>query len=395
MSVTASTTDATPYVIDVSDAALGSIRCRLEEYPWDSLPDAGGWRCGTDKRFLKTLIDYWLTHYDWREQERHLNHWPQFTATLDGVPLRFYHVRGANPRRALLLSHGWPGSAFEFLHLIEPLTHPERFGGHARDSFDVVIPCLPGFGFSGSPPHPMGPRAMARLFNRLMTEVLGYREYIAQGGDWGAAISAWLGYDHAPHCRGVHLNMVLVRAAGEPLGEEEVAWAQQARRSRFAEGGYSHQQGSRPQTLAYAMQDSPVGVAAWILEKFAWWSDVPRDDSGVPDVLARYSMDDLITNIMFYVATGSFASAAWIYYAFFSEERSGSFPAGSRCEIPTAVAAFPDPTFPPPPRSFVERAYNLVQWHVMPRGGHFAALEAPQLLLDDIRTFARHLDNIV
>lgn len=395
MSTPVSPADPVPYVMAVPDEVLTSIRRRVTEYPWDSVPAAGGWRCGTEKAFLRTVADYWRDHYDWREQERRLNRWPQYTVNIDGVSLRFYHVRGANPGRALLLSHGWPGSAFEFLNLMEPLVHPERFGGVAADSFDIVVPCLPGFGFSGPPPAPIGPRAIARLFNRLMTEVLGYRHYIAQGGDWGGAISGWLGHDHAPACRGVHLNMVLVRAAGAPQGDEEVAWVEQARRSRFAEGGYSHQQGSRPQTLAFAMHDSPVGVAAWILEKFAAWSDLPLDQQGVPDLLARYSLDDLITNIMFYVATGSFASAAWIYYAFFTEERSGSFPAGSRCEVPTAVACFPDPTFPPPPKSFVERGYNLAQWHIMPRGGHFAAMEAAPLLVEDIRTFGRCLDRIV
>lgn len=387
--------EVAPYAIHVPDEVLASIGRRLGDYPWDGMPDAGGWGCGTDIGFLRRLVHYWLNDYDWRAQEERLNRWPQFTVEVEGVRLRFYHVRGANPGRALLLSHGWPGSALEFLHLIEPLVHPERFGGRASGAFDVVIPCLPGFGFSGRPAEPIGPRAIARLFNRLMTDVLGYDSYIAQGGDWGSAISAWLGHDHAPACRGVHLNMVLVRAAGGPQGEEEQAWASGLARSRFAEGGYSHQQGSKPQTLAFAMQDSPVGVAAWIIEKFAAWSDLPKEDDGSPDLLARYSFDDLITNIMFYVATGSFASAAWIYYAFFTQERSATFPEGGRCEAPTAVASFPDPTFPPPPRSFAERGYNLVQWSPMSRGGHFAALEAPEPLLEDIRVFARRLDGIV
>ncbi len=383
-----------PYRIHVDDTTLASIRHRVETYPWQAMPDAGGWRCGTDLTFLRRLADHWLHTYDWRAWEARLNAWPQFTAEVAGTRLRFYHVRGSRPGRALLLSHGWPGSAFEFLHLIEPLTHPERHGGDPADSFDVIVPCLPGFGFSGPPAEPMGPRAVAGLFHRLMTEVLGYDRYIAQGGDWGSAVSAWLGHDYPDHCRGVHLNMVLTRAAGGLQGDEEQAWANRMRRHRFAEEGYSHQQGSRPQTLAFAMQDSPVGVAAWIVEKFAAWSDLPRDASGAPDLLARYSLDDLITNIMFYVATGSFASAAWIYYAFFAQERSGAFPEGSRCETPTAVAAFPEPVFAPPPRSFVERGYNLVQWNAMPRGGHFAALEAPDLLLDDVRTFARRLDGL-
>lgn len=392
-----------PYTFHVDETVLQRIHQQIRNFRWDIVPAkadtaAGGWQAGVEPGFLRALCDYWVDGYDWRAQETALNRFPQFTADVDGSTIRFYHVRGSGDkgRPALLLSHGWPGSAFEFDELIEPLTHPERFGGNAADGFDVVVPCLPGFGFSGRPSAPVGPRAIARQFAKLMTEVLGYDRYIAQGGDWGSVISAWMGYDDAIErgggCCGVHLNMVTVQPALPPAEGEEQAWARIMGQQQATEGAYSHMQGTRPQTLTYALMDNPVGIAAWIAEKFAVWSDLPRRDNGAPDLAAGYTFDRLLTNIMFYAATDSFATATWIYYAMMQQERSRTFPPGERCETPTAVAAFPDPAFPPPPRSRIAKGYNLVQWTPMCRGGHFAAMEQPQALIDDIRAFARRFD---
>jgi microsomal epoxide hydrolase len=387
--------EVTPFRISLPEAKLQSINASLLNFPWDSLQVGEGWTLGTSAKFMRDLTAYWIERYEWRAQETSLNRFPQFRVCIDGLELHFYHVRAKELRkdrasRPLLLCHGWPGSVFEFLRLIEPLTNPVGFGGASDDAFDVVIPALPGFGFSGRPRAPLGPRAVATLFNTLMTDVLGYRSYLAQGGDWGAIIASWLGIDFPTHCRGIHLNMmVFARSEVADLLPEERTWLARFQALQVTEGGYSHLQGSRPQTLSIAMHQSPLGVAAWIVEKFALWSDLTRDSNGNPDLCSLYSYDDLLTNIMFYVGPDSFASSAWIYYAFRSDRDNVLFADGRRCETPTAVAAFPDPVFSPQPRVMAERSYRIFQWTDMSRGGHFAAMEAPDLLTEDIRQFAR------
>jgi pimeloyl-ACP methyl ester carboxylesterase len=390
---------AKPFSIAVKQEVLDRIAQRIRDYRWDVFPDAGGWRCGTGLADMRKLCDYWLNDYDWRAQEQRLNRFPQFMATIDGIDIHFYHVKGsssaAGKSRALILTHGWPGSVFEFLNVIEPLAHPEKFGGpdtvgNSADSFDVIVPALPGYGFSGRPANPIGPRAVAAIFNQLMTDVLGYESYIAQGGDWGAGVSSWLAFDHAPACRGLHLNMVMVHSqlAASNSTAEENAWQQRMQDNQKLEGSYAQQQATKPQTLAYALMDSPVGIAAWIIEKFGGWTDVTRAADNTPD-LSNFSFDDLLTNIMFYVATDSFATATWLYHGFLIREQSRFFPEGKRCETPTGFAAFPDPLLPPPPRSHVEKSYNLIHYTTMNKGGHFAAMEQPQLFIEDVRAFGR------
>lgn len=379
---------ARPFTIAVPDDVLDGIRSRVRAYDWDALPDAGQWWHGTSMAYLRDFTRYWLEEYDWRASEAALNRWPQFKAEVDGLELHFIHVKGSQPQpRAMIVSHGWPGSVAEFLEIIEPLAHPERFGGDAADGFDLVVPSLPGYGFSGRPASPIGPRETGRLFHRLMTDVLGYERYLAQGGDWGSAVSGWMGADHAPACAAVHLNMAFVRAQGvEAQTEEEHAFDQRMKLSMMLEGAYFQLQATKPQTLAFAMMDSPVGVAAWILEKFAAWSDLPRDAANAPDLSARYTRERLLTNIMIYLVTKSFATSTWMYRGM-ALQSPREFPAP--VSVPVGVAAFPDPCFPPPPRSLAERSYNIVHWTPMTRGGHFAAMEEPQLLIDDIRAFAR------
>src|SRR5690606_127213 len=358
---------------------LDRISQRIRDYRWDALPDAGGWRCGIGLDYTRKLCDYWLNEFDWRKQEQRLNRFPQFMATVDGVDIHFYHVRSSNPSaanngRAILLTHGWPGSVFEFHNVIEPLAFPERFigegkvGGDAADAFDVIVPALPGFGFSGRPASPIGPRAIAKLFAKLMTDVLGYKSFVAQGGDWGSGVTAWLGFEHASVCRGIHLNMLMVQPALPPQTDEEKTWLQNMMAIQVQEGAYGQLQATKPQTLAFALMDSPVGIAAWIAEKFGGWTDVPRSADKTPD-LSRFSFDDLLTNIMFYVATDSFATSAWIYFAMMQLEGSRTFPPGQRCETPTGFAAFPDPMLIPPPRSRVEKGYNLIHFTPMTQGG--------------------------
>jgi pimeloyl-ACP methyl ester carboxylesterase len=383
---------ATPFSIAIDDAVLADIRERVSRYPWADLPDAGGWHCGTSLGYLRDLTRYWLDNYDWRTEEAKLNQLPQFQAEIAGLKLHFIHVKGSGTKNLpLLLSHGWPGSFFEFAEIIEPLAHPERFGGDAEDGFDVVVPSLPGYGFSGRPPHPIGPRSTAGLFNALMTQVLGYDRYLAQGGDWGAVITGWLGYRHAESCRAIHLNMIGLRNADmTPVSETEKAWDTKFRTLFRQEGAYLQLQATKPQSLAFAMMDSPVGIAAWIIEKFAAWSHLPRDPLGAPALGMRYSQDQLLTNIMIYLVTKSFATSTWMYRGFFAEQPTGMAP-GTSVTVPTGIAAFPDPVYGPPPRSLVERGYNVTHWTDMPRGGHFAALEEPELFVADLRAFARNI----
>ncbi|HKY19864.1 MAG TPA: alpha/beta fold hydrolase [Vicinamibacterales bacterium] len=379
-----------PFSIEVPERTIDAIRERVACFDWAGLPDAGAWSAGIGLAELRRIADYWVGHYNWRAAEHELNRFPQFVADLGSQRLHFVHMRGS-ARRPLILTHGWPGSFFEFMHLVEPLAHPERFGGRPEDGFDVIVPSMPGFGFSGRPPGIIGPRATAGLFRKLMTEVLSYPRFLAQGGDWGASVSAWMAHDDPQSCAGLHLNMVLVQARdAKPQTEEECAHWTRRQQSGLEENGYASLQGTRPQTLSVAMHDSPLGVAAWIIEKFAAWSDLPRTD-GIPDLRARYTYDQLLTNVMIYLVTGSFATASWMYRGRILE-RSSSFGSGERVRVPTAIAVYPDPAFEMAPRSQVSKSYDVRRWTVMPRGGHFAALETPEPFVDDLRQFATTLD---
>lgn len=376
-----------PFQFHVTDDVLQGILARVANYPWHEMPNDGGWDYGTNMDYLRELCAYWVEGFDWRAQEARINSFPQFTTPVDGVDIHFIHEQGsgANPM-PLLISHGWPGSVAEFYELIEPLAHPERFGGKIEDAFTVIAPSLPGFGFSGRPPRPYGPRKMAGVLNSLMTKTLGYESYLAQGGDWGGAICSWLGFDHAPACSAIHINVLTMRHPDGPQTSEEIAWAEQFDRDQIMQDGYRTQQATRPQTLSYAMMDSPVGIAAWLVEKFHDWSDVP-----VGGIENAHSKDELLTNIMIYITTGTFNTASWIYYGRREEGGRILSPEGARVEVPTGCAVFPAEMLRWPPRSYAERIYNIQHWSEMCRGGHFAAMEEPQMLLEDIRTFARRL----
>ncbi len=374
--------------IAVPDDTLNFIQARVRDYPWHEMPDDGGWEYGTNLDYMKSFCDYWVTEFDWRKQEAHINSFSHFTAPIDGIDIHFIYEKGSGPNpKPLIISHGWPGSIVEFLEIIDVLAHPEKHGGRVEDAFDVVAPSLPGFGFSGRPPRPYGPRKMADIFNTLMTDVLGYKTYIAQGGDWGGAISSWLGFDHAPACAAIHINILTMRHKDEPTGKEEIAWSTQFDKDQIVQDGYRTQQATKPQTLSYAMMDSPVGIAAWILEKMHGWSDIKNND-----IESVYSKDQLLTNIMVYIVTRTFNTASWIYYGRREEGGRLLSPEGKRVEVPTACAVFPEELLAWPPRSYAERIYNITQWTEMPRGGHFAAMEEPELLIRDIRQFVRSLD---
>lgn len=375
-----------PYRIAVPEATLARIRARLADADWtDDLP-GGGWDYGVDTAYLRALADHWLTRYDWRAVEAELNRQPHFMANVDGSDIHYVHVRAKSPGALpLILTHGWPGSFTEFMHLIGPLTDPAAHGGDAADAFDVVIPSMPGYGFSAKPERPIGPRRVAALWRSLMVDTLGYGRFAAQGGDWGAAVTTWLGHDHAAHLCGIHLNMIVLRPGdtANPTAAE-VAWQQEARKVMEVEGAYYREQATKPQTLGVGLMDSPLGTAAWILEKFKTWSDVGDDLS------SRYTMDQLITNIMVYLVTRTINTANWMYRGV-AEERSGKLPTGSKVQVPTACAIFPGDFVPFPPRSWVERMVNLTRWTEMPAGGHFAAMEEPERFVEDVREFFRPL----
>jgi len=366
------------YTINISDERLADIATKTAGYDWCQLPAVGGWSAGVGIDDLKRLVSYWQNQFNWRAGERRLNELPNFTTEIEGETIHFVHKRGDGSKPPVLLLHGWPGSYIEFEQLLDQL---------AADGHDVIVPSLPGFAFSNPITGVIGCRRAGALMHRLMVRLFGHSRFIVQGGDWGHGIAAWMAHDQGDALLGIHLNMVNLHAEDVvPTTDEEREFV--AKRDSLAawESGYSHQQETRPQTLAVAMADSPVGAAAWILEKFGKWSDLPRRADGSPDIWSKFSEEQLLTNIMLYVGTSSFVTATWIYHGK-RLEGSQVFPAGTRIQVPTGVAAFPDPVFIPPPRSFAEKTYNVVHWNDMPRGGHFAALEQPELMLADLRAF--------
>ena len=376
-----------PFKVNISDQIIKDIYGKVEKYHWHEMPKDGGWEYGTNLDYMKEISKYWVNEFDWRKQEAKINKYSNFITRVDDIDIHFIQEKGSgsNPMPLLIL-HGWPGSIVEFLDIIEKLAHPERFGGKEEDGFDVITPSLPGYGFSGCPSRPIGPRKMADIFNKLMTKNLSYKNYLAQGGDWGATISNWLAYDHSKTCKAIHINCLTMRNPEGPQTKEEKDWETKFVKDQIMQDGYRTQQATKPQTLSYGMMDSPVGIAAWIIEKFYFWSDIKNNN-----IESVYSKETLLTNIMVYIVTKTFNTASWIYYGR-REEGGRFFPKDfHRIEVPTAVALFPAEMSAWPPRSYVDRIFNIKRWTKMPKGGHFASLEQPDLLVDDIRAFAKSL----
>lgn len=373
-----------PYRIEVPETVLVDLHRRLDATRFPEPLPGGAWQRGADVAYVRELCSFWRHGYDWRKHEAELNRHPQFLCEVDGVDIHFWHVRGKGPAPIpLVLIHGWPGSIYEFYHHIGPLTDPAAHGGDPADAFDVVVPALPGYGWSGKPREPgWGAARIAAAFDRLMVEELGYPRYGAQGGDWGSIVTTTLGQNHAAHVLGIHLNLgVAARPQGADEDEETRAHAQRSEAWQAAEAGYSHVQGTKPMSLAIAQTDSPAGLAAWIVEKFRTWSDCGGD------VERAFSREWLLTNLMFYWAPGSIASAANLYYETMS---AGRIDLSARIAVPTAVAAFPKEIIAVP-RRWLEARFDLRRYTEMPRGGHFAAVEAPELWLEDVRAFFRTL----
>ena len=374
-----------PFKLDIPDKTLQEIYTKVKNYPWHEMPEDGGWKYGSNLDYMKEISSHWVKDFDWRKHETEINKFSNFKSVVDDIEIHFIHEKGSgsNPT-PLLLMHGWPGSVVEFLHIIEKLAHPEKFGGKIEDAFDVIAPSLPGFGFSGRPSKPMGPRKIAEILDKLMTENLEYKNYMAQGGDWGATIANWIGYDHSKSCKAIHINCLTMRHPDGPQSNQEEEWQKRFDKDQIMQDGYRNQQATKPQTLSYGMMDSPVGIAAWIIEKMYSWSDLKDGD-----IESAYSKDALLANIMVYIVTKTFNTASWIYYGR-REEGGRFFPKDfKKIEIPTAAAIFPAEMSEWPPKSYVDRIFNITQWTKMPRGGHFAAMEEPELLVKDIIKFAK------
>ncbi|MEV2195317.1 epoxide hydrolase family protein [Streptomyces phaeochromogenes] len=384
-----------PFVLDVPKADLDDLNARLDLTRWpDELPGVG-WEYGVPRDYLKELVRYWRHAYDWREAEARLNEWPQFTTTIDGANIHFAHIRSPEPDATpLIITHGWPGSIVEFLDVVGPLTDPRAHGGDPADAFHVVLPGIPGFGLSG-PTRDTGweLRRVGAAFAELMDR-LGYRRFGAQGGDWGAGISRELGRAFPDRVIGVHLNLLPgAHASTEPTPEELAALSPREREQTLASWrrneewtrerlGYATVQMTRPQTLSYGLTDSPVGQLAWIVEKFKEWTD---SHDRPEDAVDR---DQLLTNVMLYWLTGTAGSSARIYY-----ERAHAAGWGEPVQpstAPTALAVFPRDNFIPL-RHVADRTENIVRWTEFDRGGHFAAMEEPDLLVGDVRAFFHEL----
>jgi pimeloyl-ACP methyl ester carboxylesterase len=365
-----------PFRIDVPGEVLDDLRARLAGTRWPEAECVDDWSQGMPLAYTRELAAYWADGYDWRSREAALNRFDQFVTEIDGLDIHFVHQRSRHDDALpLVITHGWPGSIVEFHKVIEPLVNPAS--GRPEDAFHVVCPALPGYGFSGKPTRAgWGVEKIAQAWQTLMGR-LSYDRYGAQGGDWGAAVTTQMGRNGG-HCVAIHLNMpiapTLVEPGADPTPDEQRAIAALAH-YRDWDSGYSTQQSTRPQTLGYGLVDSPVGQLAWIIEKFWSWMDC---DSHPENVLSR---DELLDNVMLYWATGAGASSARLYWESFKR-----FGAGGRVQIPTGVAAFPKEILPTP-RHWCEAVYNITHWSTMPRGGHFAAFEQPDLFVDDIRAF--------
>jgi pimeloyl-ACP methyl ester carboxylesterase len=367
-----------PYVIAIGDDVLADLRDRLLRTRWPEQELVEDWSQGIPLSYVQQVCDYWANSYDWRAREAALNRFDHFTSTIDGCEIHYVHQRSPHDDAVpLLLSHGWPGSIVEFHKVIEPLTNPTAFGGRAEDAFHVICPSLPGYGFSGKPPTAgWGVEKIADVFTELVTG-LGYERFGAQGGDWGSAITTAIGGRHPEHCLGIHLNMVMrgKRPKDREPNEEERAALKAAAHYAEWDSGYSTQQGTRPQTLGYGLTDSPAGQLAWILEKFWAWTD----NEGHPeDALSR---DEMLDNVMLYWITKSATSSARLYWESFRSSRPAPV------TVPTGVACFPYEIIPPV-RTWSDGVYtDIRRWTKMPKGGHFAAFEQPELFVADVRSF--------
>ena len=384
--------DVKPFTVAVDDATLTDLKQRLERTRWADDFGNDAWQYGTSTAYLKELVAYWRDHYDWRQHEKAINAWPHFKTVIDEVPIHFMHIRGKGPKPVpLIVTHGWPWTFWDFHKILGPLSDPAAYGGDSADAFDLVVPSLPGYGFS-SPLRKTGVNytTTADLWVKLM-EGLGYPRFAAHGSDWGAFVSAQLGHKYADRLIGTHFTIMVPLdmmtggvVSAEDFGPEDAE--RKAKNDAFwlGETGYFALQASKPHTLALALNDSPVGLCSWLVEKRRTWSDCDGD------VEKRFSKDDLLTTVMIYWVTQTFGTSARFYYESTHNPWQPSHNRMPVVEAPTATTAFAGELVIPP-RKWAERYYNLKRFTPFPRGGHFAAAEEPQAIIDDVRAFYRTL----
>ena len=370
--------EITPFTINTPEEQLTDLRNRINNTRWAEEECVNDWSQGIPLTYVREIADYWANQYDWRKSEQYLNTFDHFQTNIDDLDIHFIHQKSPHPDAyPLIITHGWPGSIVEFHKVIQPLVDPTKHGGKAEDAFHVVCPSLPGYGFSGKPSQSgWGVEKIAETWDQLMVR-LGYENYGAQGGDWGAAITTQIGRNIG-HCDAIHINMPIGRPTPESLQDptdEEKSALEGLTYYQEWDSGYSKQQSTRPQTLGYGLVDSPVGQMAWIIEKFWSWMDC---DGHPENTLTR---DELLDNVMLYWLTASGASSARLYW-----ESFGSFGGGDKVELPTGVASFPKEIIRSP-RRWCEESYNITHWTTMPKGGHFGAFEQPELFINDLRIF--------
>jgi len=378
-----------PYKIEIPDSVLDDLKSRLERTRWpDELPGTD-WDYGSNLDYVKELVEYWRTKFDWHAQEKLINSFSHFKSEVDGLNIHFIHEKGKGPNpMPLVITHGWPGTFFEMYKVIPMLSDPASHGGDPADAFDVVAPSMPGYGFSdATDKRGLSVLSISDLWAKLMSENLGYQRFAAQGGDWGARVTAKLGLSHGDKVIGIHTTSTSSPTPYQGPGTRELSEAEKAMLAQRVqwladEGGYSHIQATKPQTLSYGLNDSPAGLAAWIVEKYRTWSDCGGD------VESRFTKDELLTTITIYWVTQSINSSTRLYYESFFQ--AWDLAKDEKIQVPVAIASFPRENSVPL-REWAERSFNIQQWTDMPSGGHFAALEEPDRLVEDIRKFFRGL----
>ena len=385
-SLSAATAAPESFKVDIPQAKIDHILNRVRDAQWPDRIEQSDWRYGANWDYMKALAQYWTNQFDWRKAEANLNRYPQFLARVGDYDIHFYHVKGKGPKPVpLILTHGWPGSVFEFLEAIGPLSDPASHGGSPDDAFDVIVPSLPGFGFSSKPKSkPIGRPTVATLWHRLMTEVLGYQKFGAQGGDIGGLVTAQIALSYKDSLLGVHfngLNEVALPPPAEQQTPEEREWRRATAVRNTREADYLGEQRNKPETVAFALSDNPLGTAAWIVEKLKGWSDSNSEFE------PAFTKDQILTNVMIYLVTDSMGSSAWMYRGAIDDPD-----ARGRIAVPTAKVSMPrEQSNLDPPRVVLERICNLTQYTKLPRGGHFAFWEQPEAMVADVRQFFRTL----
>lgn len=373
--------EPTPFKVNISNAKLEEIQKKVEGYRWPVSFDQGNWSMGADFQYMKELVEYWSKDYDWRRFETKLNQYPQYIVNINGIDLHYYHIKSEQEgARPLLISHGWPGSPAEYFKTIDGFINPSKYGSKSQP-FDLVLPSLPGYGFSGKPANMIGPKSTAELYHVLMTKVLGYNKFFSAAGDLGGLVQTQLAQLYPEDLIAIHYQNLAVGPSAKELTQEEKEWTDKSNAYAQQEMTYFPMQLIKPMTVALTLQDNPVGSAAWFLEKIQIWSDHKGD------IENSFSKDDLLDMVMYYLVNDNMGSSI-NFYGGLLRETNGAFYPEEKIDIPTALIHFPkDYLNAHPPRSWAEQYYNIQQWSKMAEGGHFPGMEAPEEFVADVQNF--------